>query len=113
MAADWNEYCRHLTRYACTRRWTAEGLHWKRSGRKGRLTETETAERLAALMELPILTDAETDPGTAMALARNHRLSVCDATYLELALREAAGLASLDRAVAGAAAAEGIEVLAA
>jgi predicted nucleic acid-binding protein len=43
-----------------------------------------------------------------MALARKHRLTVYDAAYLELAKREALPLATLDRALERAAAAEGV-----
>jgi len=44
-------------------------------------------------------------------LARTHRLSVYDASYLELALREAAPLATLDIELAAAARAEGSELI--
>jgi predicted nucleic acid-binding protein len=46
-----------------------------------------------------------------MALARWHRLTVYDTAYLELALREAVALATLDQALARAARAQGIAVL--
>ena len=39
-------------------------------------------------------------------------LSIYDASYLELAVRLGSGLVTLDRALAGAAASEGVEVLA-
>jgi predicted nucleic acid-binding protein len=47
-----------------------------------------------------------------VALARRHRLTVYDAAYLELALREGLALATLDTALAEAARAEGVSVLA-
>ncbi|MDE0407628.1 MAG: type II toxin-antitoxin system VapC family toxin [Alphaproteobacteria bacterium] len=47
--------------------------------------------------------------GPALALADRHDLSVYDATYLELALRMRLPLATLDRALAAAARAAGVE----
>ena len=46
-----------------------------------------------------------------LALARAHRLSVFDASYLELALREAISLATLDDDLTAAAIAEGTELI--
>ena len=46
-----------------------------------------------------------------MALARRHRLTVYDAAYLELALREGVPLAALDSAPANAARAEKAPIL--
>jgi predicted nucleic acid-binding protein len=46
-----------------------------------------------------------------MGLARRHRLTVYDAAYLELALREGVALATLDGPLAAAAKAEGVPVL--
>jgi predicted nucleic acid-binding protein len=46
-----------------------------------------------------------------MALTRQHRLTVYDAAYLELALREGVPLATLDSSLAAAARAEGVAVL--
>ena len=43
-----------------------------------------------------------------MALARQRNLTVYDAAYLELAIREALPLATLDRALENAAIAEGV-----
>ena len=45
-------------------------------------------------------------------LARKHRLSSYDAAYLELAMRLQLPLATLDRALAAAGRAEGLDVLA-
>jgi predicted nucleic acid-binding protein len=47
----------------------------------------------------------------AIELAERHRLTVYDAMYLQLALDIDAPLATLDRALAAAARAEGIEVI--
>lgn len=43
-----------------------------------------------------------------MALARERKLTIYDAAYLELALREGLPLATLDRALEKAAVAEGV-----
>ena len=52
------------------------------------------------------------DEDTVLALARNRRLSAYDASYLETALRRGDSLATLDRALARAASAEGVAVIA-
>lgn len=57
--------------------------------------------------ELPIRTDTEPNLGAALALARRHRLTICDPLYLELALRAHAPLTTVDRVLADAAVAEG------
>ena len=53
-------------------------------------------------------------PGSSrvMALARRHRLTAYDASYLDLALRTDGPLATLDRTLARAATAEGVPLLA-
>ena len=75
--------------------------------RRGRLGATGLEGGLRRLGELPIRTDTEPNLGTALALARRRRLTVYDALYLELALRADAPLATVDRALADAAVAEG------
>ena len=69
-------------------------------------------ERLDALAELPIQTDGDPNFRAAMDLARKHGITFYDALYLELALRMTAELATLDNALARAAANEGLDVLA-
>ena len=76
--------------------------------RRGRLSAGEVKERLDALRSLPLRTDEESDLQSAFDLARAHGLSFYDALYLELAKRESAELATLDGALARAAAAEGV-----
>ena len=44
-----------------------------------------------------------------VALARKHGLTAYDAAYLELAVRLGAPISTLDRALAGAAPAEGLD----
>jgi predicted nucleic acid-binding protein len=63
---------------------------------------------------LPITLDDETADkswGDTLRLAEAFRLSVYDATYLELAQRRRLPLASMDRALRTAATALGVEVL--
>lgn len=67
---------------------------------------TQTTAFLRRLTGLPIQLDRSPDESAILALARKHRLSVYDAAYLELAGREKLSLATLDQAVARAAAAE-------
>ena len=76
--------------------------------RRGRLSAGEVKERLDALRSLPLRTDEESDLQSAFDLARARGLSFYDALYLELAKRESAELATLDGALARAAAAEGV-----
>lgn len=59
--------------------------------RRGRLTEAESARFLALLEELPLTVVQEhpqRDMGHILMLAREHRLSTYDASYLDLAMRE-------------------------
>lgn len=63
---------------------------------------------------LPISLDVETDQqawGATLCLAARHRLTLYDAAYLELAMRRALPLATLDLELRAAANAEGIELL--
>jgi len=74
----------------------------------------ESMEYLTLLGRLAIATDAETGHYVAtstIALGRKHRLSSYDAAYLELALRRGLALATLDRNLRKAAAAEGVPLL--
>jgi predicted nucleic acid-binding protein len=69
---------------------------------------------LAALGGLPIAIDPETDAhawGTTSHLAERHGLTIYDATYLELAQRRGFPLATLDKALRGAAAALDVALL--
>ena len=79
--------------------------------RRGIFTELGTARFLRDIARLAITLDrAPSEPGV-LTLARNHRLTVYDAAYLELALREALPMATLDTALAGAARAEGVSLV--
>lgn len=79
--------------------------------RRGRITEAETARFLRRLSRFSIVIDNAPDEATVMSLARRHRLTVYDGAYLELAVREAIPLATLDGPLAAAAKAEGVPVL--
>lgn len=81
--------------------------------RRGRISLDEIHERLDALSGLPIQTDEDPDLRSAFDLARRHGLSFYDALYLELAKRQRAELATLDRALGRAAVSEGVPLLAA
>jgi len=83
--------------------------------RRKRITPAETARSLELLRSLNIrLDDAgpRLEVGDLVALARSHKLSVYDAAYLSLAMREGMPLATLDRALAQAARRAGISLLA-
>ena len=69
---------------------------------------------LTNLSLLPISIDQETDRqawGATLRLAERHRLTLYDAVYLELALRRALPLATLDLELRAAAKAEGVKLL--
>ncbi len=77
-----------------------------------------TAAESSAFLDLVLRAPIETDPATAelalsatLALARRHRLSSYDASYLELACREALPLATLDADLARAARVEGVALV--
>ena len=79
--------------------------------RRGRLDAAQSSRALALLASLPIQIDPATDSTTLMVLARKHGLTAYDAAYLELALRTASPLATLDNALARAARAEGVGLI--
>jgi predicted nucleic acid-binding protein len=81
------------------------------SERRRRLTETQTREFLHALSDLRISIDRSPDETQIFALARIHRLTIYDASYLELAIRSASSLATLDADLIRAAKAEGIALI--
>lgn len=79
--------------------------------RRGRLDAAMSESFLKELSRLPIGFDDAPDETSVLGLARRRRPTVYDAAYLELALREAVPLATLDGALAGAARAEGVPVV--
>lgn len=85
-----------------------------RGERRLRTSPERTEVFLARLGDL----EAEVDPAAGelvasvlLPLARDHRISVYDAAYLELAGRLGMGLATCDSSLAGAARRVGIEVI--
>lgn len=79
--------------------------------RRGRIDRTDSARFLMRLRNLHLLHDDAHDEEAVLALARDHMLSAYDAAYLETALRRGDRLATLDRALANAAAAEGVALI--
>jgi predicted nucleic acid-binding protein len=80
--------------------------------RRGRIEGDRIAAAIDKVLALSYRTEElEPDLSTTIALARAHNLTVYDAAYLELATRTGARLATLDRRLAVAAAAEGIELI--
>jgi predicted nucleic acid-binding protein len=82
--------------------------------RRNRITASDESARLSLLATLPIATDSE---GVARAwretllLAQTHALTVYDASYLELAVRLGADLATKDASLARVAKAVGVTVV--
>ena len=79
-----------------------------------RITGDERRRALTTLAALPIHVDPDTAAQAwdrTLALAERQDLTLYDASYLELALRLALPLASLDRKLRHAAAASGVELL--
>jgi predicted nucleic acid-binding protein len=76
--------------------------------RRARITPSDTTLFLRALARLPITIDRTPEESAVLTLARTHRLTIYDATYLDLAHREHLPLATLDTALARAARAEKI-----
>lgn len=78
--------------------------------RRGRIDRTDSARFLMRLRNLHLLHDDAHDEEAVLALARDHMPSAYDAAYLETALRRGDRLATLDRALANAAA-EGVALI--
>jgi predicted nucleic acid-binding protein len=79
--------------------------------RRKRITASDTGVFLRDLAGLRIRIDREPEEGAVLRLARTYRLSVYDASYLELALREGIPLATLDSELAAAARKEGTRLI--
>lgn len=80
--------------------------------RSGRIGDGYADASMARLRRFPIHRPSEPDDYEVMALARSYGLTAYDASYLALAIREACALASLDRRLNEAAAAEGVALFA-
>jgi predicted nucleic acid-binding protein len=79
--------------------------------RRKRIAETTVFISLERLATIPLRNAGASDALTVARLAIKHALSAYDAAYLDLALREHAPLATLDKKLAAAAEAEGVKVL--
>jgi predicted nucleic acid-binding protein len=79
--------------------------------RRKRVSEAQTIRSLSFIRELAIKVDHEPLESLTLSLARSHRLSFYDASYLELAQRKMLPLATLDGDLAKAARAEGVELI--
>jgi predicted nucleic acid-binding protein len=80
--------------------------------RRRRLTEAQASRFLDLVRQLPIeIDDAPTDLAGVVAAGRRHELSSYDASYLVLAERLGAPLATLDRRLAEAAGRAGVQLL--
>lgn len=84
------------------------------SHRRGRFSDEDLSVFLRLLAALPIEVDEQPPERVfeeVLPLATEHGLSSYDAAYLELALRKASPLATLDAGLARAARTAGLEVL--
>jgi predicted nucleic acid-binding protein len=81
------------------------------SERRKRITWQQVTEGLIRIDAIPYRVDGETSETDLFDLARRHKLTVYDAAYLELAVRTRSAIATLDRSLASAAAAEGMAVI--
>lgn len=82
--------------------------------RRGRIREFQVRQGLEDLLALPVRVEMSEPPrvfGEILALARSYGLSVYDAAYLDLAMRLALPLASLDENLARAARESGVGVV--
>lgn len=79
--------------------------------RRGRITLEQTTQALQLLARLPIRMDPLPVDDELLSLARLHRLTVYDAAYLALAVRENCPLATLDQALVRAAAGSSIPLI--
>jgi predicted nucleic acid-binding protein len=97
-------------------------LHWslevtnvlRMAVRKGRVTESQAAKKVAALLSLPIRYDQLTHQlafTTTYQLSQKHKLTTYDAAYLELAVRLGAPLATNDQELVDAAGKTGVTIL--
>lgn len=81
--------------------------------KRGRITQAQTAIRLALIADLPIMLDQETTNRAwreILAIARAEKLTTYDAAYLELAMRRNVPLFTKDKDLAEAAKRLGVSV---
>jgi predicted nucleic acid-binding protein len=76
--------------------------------RRKRITYADALEFLESIRELPIRLNDPVSYDNVFSLAGRHGLTVYDAAYLDLAIREGLPLASLDNALCTAAVNSGV-----
>jgi len=79
--------------------------------RRNRISQSDVDDFLAEFNRLAIAIDTTPNESQVMMLARTHGLTSYDASYLELAKRSTATIATLDQRLCDAAHAESIPVL--
>ena len=79
--------------------------------RRGRIDAEGVRATLADLGEMRIALDSDHDDRIVLDLVQRHDLSVCDAAYLEVAMRRGLPIASLDLRLRRAAAASRIALI--
>jgi predicted nucleic acid-binding protein len=79
--------------------------------RRGRILQPHVDVFLHEIGSMEIIADLSADESAICALARKHRLTFYDATYLELACRERLPLATLDNALAASARRERVDLV--
>lgn len=79
--------------------------------RRGRLRAADTRATLADIGDLSVSVDRDHDESALLDLARQYKLSVYDAAYLEVAARHELPLASLDGRLCRAAGAAHIALI--
>ena len=80
--------------------------------RRKRISESDASKFLRDLVDFPIRMTDISDHSDLLKLARQFGISVYDAAYLELAIRERIPLATLDKALRTAAQAANVPLLA-
>jgi predicted nucleic acid-binding protein len=80
--------------------------------RRQRISISDSNQFLANLADYPIIVDPYSSHLDLLDLSRQFQLTVYDAAYLDLALRERLPLATLDHALRRAAEAAGVSLLA-
>ncbi|CAN5418316.1 type II toxin-antitoxin system VapC family toxin [soil metagenome] len=81
--------------------------------RCGRLTDDQLIEAIGAVKSLPVEIDGESPQKSfdaVLALAKRHKITTYDATYLDIAIRRKFPLGTLDSKLRVAAKAEHVEI---
>lgn len=94
--------------------WTEVANTLSLSKRRGRIDQETMIQSMLDMAQFFIETDNATVAhawGSTLELAQQYRLTCYDATYLELAMRTSARLATFDRELAAAAKEAGVRVL--